>query len=174
MKLVWKILLVLMVLVAVALGVILWAGKAEAPEEEVKYEEPPFVEDGQSDFGRVILRELGEESEEEAPAETVVSSVVPVATESEPNASVEPEPEAIITVTIEDTGFEPAEVTVAPNTKVVWVNNGQALHQPKGEGFGTESGLPTGGEYAYVFTDAGEYAYVDALMPSLTGKVTVE
>lgn len=165
--------LVIMVLVAVAVGVVLWAGKAEAPEEEVKYEEPSFVEDGQNDFGRVILKERREESEEES-AETAVSSVASVATESEPNVTAEPEPEAIITVTIEDTGFEPAEVTVLPNTKVVWVNNGQALHQPKGEGFGVESGLPTGGEYSYIFTEAGEYEYADALIPELKGKIIVE
>lgn len=166
-------------ILAVIAGMMLWAGKAEAPEEEIKFEEPSFIEREENTGGQVILREEEEENNSKPSSSPLPGGNDDAAfpTPLLPGGSVptdESEAAELFTVTIQDTGFEPAEAVVNVNTKVTWVNNGQALHQPQGEGFGAESGLPTGGEYSFVFTEAGEYEYLDALMPELTGKVIVK
>lgn len=82
-------------------------------------------------------------------------------------------------VDITDVGFSPDTLTVLKGTTVKFVNNGQANHQPVSganvlPGFGATEMLPTGGEYSYVFQQAGSWSYQDQLFPNLKGTVIVE
>ncbi|MBI3251353.1 MAG: hypothetical protein HYZ62_00405, partial [Candidatus Andersenbacteria bacterium] len=69
-------------------------------------------------------------------------------------------PPKAATISITDTGFEPAQVTVAPGATVTFVNNGQALHWPASAphpthtalpGFDAKKGLATGESYSFTF-----------------------
>lgn len=88
-----------------------------------------------------------------------------------------------VTVSMTDTGFEPAQVSVAAGTTVVFVNNGQALHWPASAphpqhtglpGFDANKGLATGETYSFVFDKVGRWGFHDHLNTKLFGAVTVE
>lgn len=98
-------------------------------------------------------------------------------------ASSTPVPPKAATISITDTGFEPAQVTVAPGATVTFVNNGQALHWPASAphpthtalpGFDAKKGLATGESYSFTFDNAGVWKFHDHLNPSLFGAVTVQ
>ncbi|MBI3255537.1 MAG: cupredoxin domain-containing protein [Candidatus Andersenbacteria bacterium] len=87
------------------------------------------------------------------------------------------------TIEVTDTGFTPPQVTVAPGTKVTFVNNGQALHWPASAphpthtalpGFDAKKGLATGESYSFTFEKIGVWKFHDHLNPSIFGAVTVE
>jgi plastocyanin len=66
-----------------------------------------------------------------------------------------------VTVTVGDNFFKPANLEIAPGTRVKWVNKGRNLHNVapnKGNLFGTES-LPSGKSYSFTFNDPGKYPY---------------
>ena len=88
-----------------------------------------------------------------------------------------------VTISITDTGFEPAQVTVAVGAKVTFLNNGQALHWPASAphpthtalpGFDAKKGLATGESYSFTFDTAGVWKFHDHLNPNLFGSVTVQ
>jgi plastocyanin len=88
-----------------------------------------------------------------------------------------------VTISMTDTGFVPATVTIDAGTTVMFVNNGQALHWPASDvhptheilsAFDSQRGVPTGDTYAYTFTEAGSWNFHDHLNPQFTGTVTVE
>jgi len=87
------------------------------------------------------------------------------------------------TVTIDDTGFTPATLTVTAGTTVTFLNNGQAPHWPASDnhpahdllpGFDAQAGIQTGDEYSFTFTEPGTWTYHDHLITSLTGTIIVE
>lgn len=69
--------------------------------------------------------------------------------------------------------YEPAQLTVAAGTEVVWTNNDPAPHTATGDGFDTgEFGL---GESAAVrFDTPGSFPYFCTLHPSMRAVVVVE
>jgi plastocyanin len=79
-------------------------------------------------------------------------------------------------VTIDNFTFTPAQITVAPGTRVVWTNrddiphtvvdaaNPRAIKSPP---------LDTDDSYARVFDKAGTYTYFCSLHPHMTGSVIV-
>ena len=88
-----------------------------------------------------------------------------------------------VVVSVDETGFTPASVTVAKGTIVTFVNNGQAPHWPASDphpthtalsGFDSDKGLATGETYSFVFDVEGTWGYHDHLDPRLTGTVIVE
>lgn len=88
-----------------------------------------------------------------------------------------------VTVSIDDTGFSPSNVTISLGTTVAFVNNGQALHWPASDTHPTHEilpeldskrGLPTGETFSYTFTEAGIWQMHDHLNPSATGTIIVE
>lgn len=87
------------------------------------------------------------------------------------------------TVSMTDTGFSPATLSVAAGTAVVFVNDGQALHWPASAihpthevlpGFDSKKGIATGDRYSFTFTEAGNWRYHDHLNPQLTGTIIAE
>ena len=77
-------------------------------------------------------------------------------------------------VTISAAGFVPATVTINQGDTVTWTNTDTATHQVVSNKAALSSPvLSTGQSYSFVFKDAGNFAYQDALNKRLKGNVTV-
>jgi len=80
-------------------------------------------------------------------------------------------------VGIEDFKFEPATLTVAPGTKVTWVNKDDEPHtatsseKPKRFDSGV---LDTAQAYSFVFRETGSFPYFCKLHPHMTGVIVVQ
>jgi plastocyanin len=80
-------------------------------------------------------------------------------------------------ITIDNFTYEPPALTVAPGTKVTWVNRDDVPHtvtstaQPRRFDSGT---LDTDQRFSHVFTDPGTYEYFCAVHPKMTARVTVK
>ena len=77
-------------------------------------------------------------------------------------------------VSITKFNFAPKELTVAPGTKVVWTNRDEAPHTVTGKdkSFGSK-GLDTNDTFEFTFTSEGDYTYICAVHPFMTGVVHV-
>lgn len=111
------------------------------------------------------------------PAPTLVAS--PAGTTAAPTVS----PRSESTVSMSETGFSPATLTVKAGTTVTFVNNGQAPHWPASEvhpthqllpGFDSLRGLATGETYSFTFTQKGSWRCHDHLNPQLKCTIVVE
>jgi plastocyanin len=87
------------------------------------------------------------------------------------------------TITMSETGFLPASLTIAAGTTVTFLNNGQAAHWPASDvhpthnilsGFDAKRGLNTGETYSYTFDQAGTWRCHDHLMPQFTCTIIVK
>lgn len=77
-------------------------------------------------------------------------------------------------VDISKFAFTPKEVTVAPGTKVVWVNHDEIPHTVSGrDKTFVSKALDTDDRYEHVFDKEGDYAYFCAVHPYMTGVVHV-
>lgn len=78
-------------------------------------------------------------------------------------------------VSITDSGFKPAAVTINQWQVVTWANDGKAKHGVASDtGSTLESGaMDPGQAYGNLFTKAGTFAYHDSVHPSFTGRVVV-
>jgi plastocyanin len=80
-------------------------------------------------------------------------------------------------IVIDNFTFSPATVTVAPGTRVVWVNHDDVPHtatsitKPKRFDSGA---LDTDAKYDHVFTEPGTYDYFCAVHPKMTGQIIVK
>lgn len=75
-------------------------------------------------------------------------------------------------VRIQDLAFQPAILTVAPGTTVVWRNADRVMHQVQGGEF--DSGhLPAGQAWAMVMNRPGRYAFLCAFHPTMRAEITV-
>ena len=79
-----------------------------------------------------------------------------------------------VTVEIKKFAFEPKEITVAPGSKVVFINRDETPHQIKaGDGSFTSKALDTDDRHEQVFAKEGDFSYVCTLHPFMTGSVHV-
>ena len=77
------------------------------------------------------------------------------------------------TVSIKNFAFNPPNITVAPGTKVTWVNNDQTAHTVTANNGAYDSGtLQPGQRYSHTYKP-GTYAYHCEIHPSMKGTVTV-
>jgi plastocyanin len=76
---------------------------------------------------------------------------------------------------IVDTAFQPAELTIAAGTTVVWTNTGQLPHTVTASdgSFKSEGNLSSGDVYEHTFDTAGTFAYICAIHASMKGTVVV-
>jgi plastocyanin len=80
-------------------------------------------------------------------------------------------------IVIDNFTFAPATVTIAPGTRVVWINHDDVPHtatstsKPKRFESGT---LDTDDKFAHVFTEPGTYNYFCAVHPKMTGQIIVK
>lgn len=70
--------------------------------------------------------------------------------------------------------FVPQEITVAPGTRVTWVNRDEAPHtvSAKDKSFASK-GLDTGDKFEQVFAAEGDFGYFCTVHPFMTGVVHV-
>jgi plastocyanin len=103
----------------------------------------------------------------------------------------------MVTISMTDTGFEPANVTIVTGTTVTFTNNAQASKWPASNVHPTHQsypgsdnakcktdeaasifdacqGLSTGESYSFNFVEPGSWAYHDHLQASQGGTVTVK
>jgi plastocyanin len=89
-----------------------------------------------------------------------------------PTAGAQQEDPGVVTVSIQDGFFDPADVSVAPGTTVTWVNEGNFPHAVTADNGLFDSGvLYPEDSYSVWFDGSGTVTYHCA--PSMTGSVTV-
>jgi plastocyanin len=80
----------------------------------------------------------------------------------------------VVTVSIRDFFFDPANITVAPGTTVRWVNQGNAPHTvtANDKSFDSER-LNPGQSFTHTFQGAGTFSYFCEIHPHMTASVSV-
>jgi plastocyanin len=75
-------------------------------------------------------------------------------------------------VTLNDSQFTPADLTVEAGTEVTWIwDDGSRSHDVVGDGFASDT--QTEGTFTHTFTEPGTYEYVCTLHQGMEGTVTV-
>lgn len=78
-------------------------------------------------------------------------------------------------VWIQGSTFNPATITVAPGTRVTWVNKDGMTHTVTSDATLFDSGnLGSNATYGFVFTSAGTYPYHCKIHTGMTGTVVVK
>jgi plastocyanin len=78
-------------------------------------------------------------------------------------------------ITIDNFTFTPGTITVAPGTRVVWLNRDDIPHLVVGKdnpGMKSEP-LDTGNSFAFTFAQPGTYHYFCGIHPTMQGTVVV-
>jgi plastocyanin len=80
-----------------------------------------------------------------------------------------------VQIVIENFVFSPAEVTVAPGTKVTWINKDDAPHTATSVDKKFNSGgLDTDDKFSFVFNEKGDYEYICTLHPHMKATIKVK
>jgi plastocyanin len=79
-----------------------------------------------------------------------------------------------VAVDITGFAFTPREVTVAPGTRIVWLNRDQAPHTvtSNDKSFASK-GLDTDDTFEHTFSAEGDFTYICTVHPFMTGVVHV-
>ena len=80
------------------------------------------------------------------------------------------------TVSIQNFSFKPANITIKPGTKVIWINRDSTAHTATANNARSfDSGtLGPGRRFSHTFKRAGKKAYHCEIHPSMKGSVTVK
>ncbi len=80
----------------------------------------------------------------------------------------------VVTVSIQDFFFDPAQITVEPGMTVMWVNEGSHPHTVTSDDgqFDSEALMP-GDSFMVTFSGSGTLTYHCEIHPSMVGSVTV-
>jgi manganese oxidase len=99
---------------------------------------------------------------------------------SNPTSSTPP-PAAANTVTMQNTAFSPAAMTVAAGTTVTWTNNDNMAHTVTSGAPGAPDGmfdsgtLAAGGTFHFTFATKGTFQYYCTIhAPGMKGTITVQ
>jgi plastocyanin len=92
------------------------------------------------------------------------------------SASVRDARTAPASVAIRNFAFEPATLTVAAGSKVVWINRDEEPHVVVSAGaqFHASPALDTDDSYSTVFPTPGVYTYFCSIHPQMVGKIIVK
>jgi plastocyanin len=83
-------------------------------------------------------------------------------------------PTRSVEVAITKFAFAPKEITVAPETKVVWTNRDDTPHTVASNDRNFSSkGLDTDDKFEHVFASEGDFSYICTVHPFMTGVVHV-
>ena len=78
------------------------------------------------------------------------------------------------TITVEKFNFSPKEITVAPGTKVIWINKDETPHTiSASDKTFVSKAMDTDDKYEVTFANAGDFSYFCTLHPFMTGTVHV-
>ena len=70
--------------------------------------------------------------------------------------------------------FGPQELIVDMGTTVIWRHNDNVAHTVVSSGLFESESLNRGDEFAFTFSEKGEYTYYCSIHPSMTGKIIVK
>lgn len=76
-------------------------------------------------------------------------------------------------VTIQNSAFVPAQLTVDRGTRVTWTNQDSLPHTVTGPGFDSGS-LGQSQTFSYTFNSPGDFSYTCSFHPTMRGQVTVK
>lgn len=81
----------------------------------------------------------------------------------------------LYTITIKNFEFTPRDLTIAPGSKITWVNKDEEPHKLSevNSTFASQP-LDTDGSFTYEFKAAGRFEYFCTLHPRMTGHIVVE
>jgi len=132
-------------------------------------------------IGLGLFMFMGSDDGVEEASQTVPSTVVE--TDEVPQTEVSEESEAsVVTITYTDSGFEPANQTVAVGTTVRFVNNSSRSMWVASDDHPTHTDLPEfddgrgvgpGETYEFTFEEVGDWGYHDHLNSRAEGVITV-
>jgi len=102
----------------------------------------------------------------------VVSAALLAVTELVPASAASPQ--ASIDLGIRQFAFAPQEITIAPGTKIVWINHDEAPHTvvSNDKSFASK-GLDTEDKFEHTFEREGDFGYICSVHPFMTGVVHV-
>ena len=183
---------ILIVIVAIVAGILVLSGNGEDAQTN---EEANLVDETETPEGQFIQIAPDDAS---LPGGNPPGAGADTETTSEASQTQTPEAVAGVshTISMTDTGFEPADVTIAVGDTVTFVNNGQAAKWPASDVHPTHRsypgsdinkcgtaeaenifdscrGLSTGESYSFTFTEAGSWEYHDHRQASHGGTITV-
>src|SRR4051812_45858851 len=77
-----------------------------------------------------------------------------------------------VEIRIDNFAFSPASATIAPGTKVTWVNHDDVPHTATSTSKAfTSAALDTDEKFSFVFTQPGTFPYYCAVHPHMTGQI---
>ena len=94
-----------------------------------------------------------------------------------PQANVDATGKNEVEIVIENFAFKPSDVTIAPGTKVTWINKDEAPHTATSTSPDKKfnsGGLDTDDKFSFVFNDKGDYPYFCALHPQMKATIKVK
>jgi plastocyanin len=92
-----------------------------------------------------------------------------------PQANVDATGQKEITITIENFAYVPADVTIAPGTRVTWINKDEAPHTATSSDKKFNSGgLDTDDKFSFVFNEKGDFPYICTLHPQMKATIKVK
>jgi plastocyanin len=92
-----------------------------------------------------------------------------------PQSNVAATDKSEIRIVIDNFTYSPSDVTIAPGTKVTWINKDEAPHTATSTDKKFNSGgLDTDDEFSFVFNDKGDYSYFCALHPQMKATIQVK
>jgi plastocyanin len=78
------------------------------------------------------------------------------------------------TITMKNSAFSPATITVASGSKITWMNDDNMIHTVTTANGSLNSGdIAVGSSYSKTFSSAGTYNYYDAHNTSMTGVLVI-
>lgn len=83
-------------------------------------------------------------------------------------------PAPTVDINIAKFAYGPKEITIAPGTKVVWINHDETPHTvtSSDKSFGSK-GLDTDDKFEHTFASEGDFSYICTVHPFMTGVVHV-
>ncbi|WP_433769807.1 cupredoxin domain-containing protein [Pseudomonas putida] len=79
-----------------------------------------------------------------------------------------------VKIDIKEFMFGPKDLTIAPGTRVTWVNDDEIPHTvAETHKLFRSAALDTGDSYSWVFNTPGEFEYFCSLHPQMIGKIIV-
>ena len=98
------------------------------------------------------------------------------ASQNAPNIPAKPSSTGnVVSVSIKDFKFVPADVNIKVGDTVVWTNEDSVAHTVESsDGTLKSDELSQGDNYKHTFTQAGAYNYKCGIHPSMKGSVTVQ
>jgi len=101
------------------------------------------------------------------------NTLIPDVPKTPPN--VEKPGENEVQIIIENFAYVPSEITVAPGTKVTWINKDEAPHTATSidQKFNS-GGLDTDDKFSFVFNEKGDYQYFCTLHPHMKAQIKVK